>query len=102
MQRSKLKNKFNKCPSDENSRLYKQQRNYCTDLLAREKKYYFNNLELKIFKDNKTFWQRVKPLFSDKKCALKNNIAIVEDDVICTKEGEVAEKLNNFFYRCCR
>ena len=90
MQRSKLKNEFNKCPSDENSRLYKQQRNYCTNLLAREKKNYFNNLDLKIFKDNKTFWQRVKPLFSDKK------------SVICTKEEEVAEKLNNFFYRCCR
>ena len=67
MQRSKLKNEFNKCPSDENSRLYKQQRNYCTSLLAIEKKNYFNNLDLKIFKDNRTFWQRVKPLFSDKK-----------------------------------
>ena len=31
------------------------------------------------------------------KCALKNNIAIVEDDVIYTKEEEVAEKLNNLF-----
>ena len=92
-----MKNKFNKCPSDENSRLYKQQRNYCTNLLACEKKNYFNDLDLKIFKDNKTFWQRVKLLFSDKKCALKNNIAIVEDNVICTKEEEVAEKLNNFF-----
>ena len=97
MQRSKLKNKFNKCPSDENNRLYKQQRNYCTNLLAKEKKNYFNNLDLNIFKDNKTFWQRVKPLFSEKKCALKNNIAIVENDVIYTKEEEVAEKLNNFF-----
>ena len=57
MQRSKLKNRLNKYPSNENSRLYRKQRNYCTNLLAREKKNYFNNLDLKIFKDNKTFCQ---------------------------------------------
>ena len=55
MQRSKLKNRFNKCPSNENSSLYKNQRNYCTNLLARVKKNYFNNLDLQISKDNKTF-----------------------------------------------
>ena len=92
-----MKNRFNKCPSNENSSLYRKQRNYCTNLLAREKKNYLNNLDLRIFKDNKTFWQRVKPLFSDKKCALKRNITIVEDNVIYTKEEDVAEKLNNFF-----
>ena len=66
MQRSKLKNRFNKCLSNENSSLYRKQRNYFTHLPAREKKNYFNNLDLKIFKDNKTFWQRVKPRISDK------------------------------------
>ena len=71
MQRPKLKNRFIKCPSNENSSLYRKQRNYCTNLLAREKKNYFNNLDLKIFKDNKTFWYRVKPLFSDKKLCIE-------------------------------
>ena len=28
MLRSKLKNKYNKCPNDENLRLYKKKRNY--------------------------------------------------------------------------
>ena len=72
MQMSKLRNKFNNlCPSDENSRLYEQQRNYCANSPTREKKNYFNNLDLKIFNDNKTFWQRVKPLFSDEMCIEK-------------------------------
>ena len=97
MKRSKLKNNFNKYPSDENNRLYKKQRNYCVNLLTKEKKKYYNNLDLKIFDDNKTFWQQIKPLFSDKKSTLKSNIVIIEDDIVYTEEKEVAEKLNNFF-----
>ena len=53
-----------------------QQRNF---LLVTEKKKYFNKLNLKILDDNKKFWEVIKPLFS-------NN-------------GEVAEKLNNFFIK---
>ena len=63
MHRSKLKNKYNKYPTDQNKKNYNQQRNFCLSLLKREKRKYYNNLDLKIFKDNKTFWRRVKPLF---------------------------------------
>ena len=67
MKRSRFKNKFNKNPCDENKLMYKKQRNFCSNLLNREKKKYFNNLDLNIFNDNKTFWQRVKPHFQIKK-----------------------------------
>ena len=97
MLRSKLKNIYNKYPTEENNRLYKKQRNYCVNLLTKEKKRYYNNLDLNIFEDNKTFWQRVKPLFSDKKSSLQSNIVIIEDDIVYTEKLEVAEKLNNFF-----
>ena len=97
MQRSKLKNKFNKCPNDENLTLYKKQRNYCVNLLSKEKKKYYNNLDIKLFDDNKTFWQQIKPLFSDKKSILQNNITIIDNDIVYTEKKEVAEKLNNFF-----
>ena len=56
MLRSKLKNVFNKYPTEENNKLDKKQRNYCVHLLTKEKKKY-NNVDLKIFDDNKTFWQ---------------------------------------------
>ena len=97
MLRSKLKNIYNKYPTEGNNRLYKKQRNYCVNLLTKEKKRYYNNLDLKIFDDNKTFWQRVKPLFSDKKSSLQSNIVIIEDDIVYTEKLQVAEKLNNFF-----
>ena len=95
--RSKLKNKFNKNPTEENKILYKKQRNYCVHLCKKQKKSCYNNLGLKIFEDNKKFWQCIKPLFSDRKHILQRNIMILDKGEIITDDAEVAEKLNNFF-----
>ena len=97
MHRSKLKNKFNKNPTDENKRLYNQHRNYCVSLLKKEKKKYYSNLDLTIFNDNKKLWQRVRPLFSDKQKALPRDIILIENDVTISDKKEVAEKINHFF-----
>ena len=97
MHRSKLKNIFNKDPTDGNKKLYNQQRNYCVSLLRKEKKKYYNNLDIKIFDDNRKFWKRVRPLFTDKQKALAENIILVENEVTTTINKEVAEKLNSFF-----
>ena len=37
MHRAKLKNKYNKNPTEQNYLSYKKQRNYCVNLLKREK-----------------------------------------------------------------
>ena len=97
MHRSKLKNRFNKYPTENNKIFYNQQRNYCVSLLKKEKRKYYNNLDLRIFKDNKTFWKRVKPLFSDKHKGLQPDIIIVENNITTSDKREVAEKLNTFF-----
>ncbi len=97
MHRSKLKNLFNKNPSEENSKLYKRQRNFCVSLLKKEKKKYYNNLDLKVLEDNKNFWKRVKPLFSGKTKVLEKNIVILDGEEIISDNKMVAEKLNNFF-----
>ena len=97
MHRSKLKNLFNKDPTEVNKKLYNKQRNYCVSLLKREKKKHYNNLDLNVFNDNKTFWKRIKPLFSDKQKGLQKDIILVENDKITSNKQEVAEKLNNFF-----
>ena len=90
MHRSKLKNIFNKDPTDGNKKLYNQQRNYCVSLLRKEKKKYYNNLNIKIFDDNRKFWKRVRPLFTDKQKALAENITLVENEVTTTVNKEVA------------
>ena len=48
MHRSRLKNNCNKNPTEKKNRKY------------------YNNLDVKIFDDNRAFWKRIKPLFSDK------------------------------------
>ena len=53
MHRSKLKNQYNKTPNEKNKSLYRKQRNFCLNLLRKEKRKYYNNLDLKIFEDNK-------------------------------------------------
>ena len=97
MHRSKLKNKYNKNPSEENKKSYNQQRNYCVSLLKKEKKKYYNNLDTSIFDDNKKFWERVRPLFSDKQKALPRDIILVENEETISDKKVVAETLNNFF-----
>ena len=97
MHRSKLKNKYNKNPLRKTKEYTTNIEIYCVSLLKKEKKKYYNNLDLTIFMDNKKFWQRVRPLFSDKQKALPRDIILVENDVIISEKKDVAEKLNNFF-----
>ena len=75
----------------------KKQRNLCVNILKKEKRNYYNNLNLKVFENNKKFWKSIKPLFSDKQKLLERNIVIMEDKNIFSDNAEVAEKLNNFF-----
>ena len=65
MNRTRLRNKFLKTPNRENEINYKRQRNYCVNLSKKEKKTYYNNINIKLVLDNKTFWKSVKPLFSE-------------------------------------
>ena len=95
MHRSKLKNKYNKNPTENNKISYNQQRNFCVSLLKKEKRKYYNNLDPKIFKDNKTFWQRVTPIFSDEHKGVQSDIIIVENGETISDKKEVTEKLNN-------
>ena len=53
-------------------------------------------MDTKIFDSNKKFWQRVKPLFSDK-TILKQSIRLKENGKILSDKKEVAEILNNYF-----
>ena len=93
---ARLRNNYNKNPMGGNKLLYTKQKNFCTNLLKREKKKYYNDLDTKIFESNRKFWQRVKPLFSEK-TMLKQSIRLNENDKIISNKKEVAEIQNNYF-----
>jgi DNA-binding protein len=97
MHRSKLKNKLNKNPTEENRNLYRKQRNDCVNLLRKEKRNYFNNLDIKVFEDNKIFWKAIKPLFSDKQNVSQRDIIIEDEGRLISDNAEVAELLNSYF-----
>ena len=92
MQRAKLKGNFNTNPTEENHQIYKKQRNYCSNLLKKVQKEYYKSLGINIFKDNRTFWTNVRPLFSDKMKGRHNEIILIENE-----SNLVADKLNNYF-----
>ena len=96
MTRARLRNKYYKNSTPENKRSYTKQKNFCTNLLKREKKKYYNDLDTKIFDSNRKFWQRVKPLFSEKNM-LKQSIRLKENGKMISDKKEVAEILNNYF-----
>ena len=96
MNRSRLKNKFIKNPDSNNRSIYNKHRNYCVNLLRKEKKRYYNNLDLKLITDNKTFWKTIKPLFSDKNNICRK-ITLIENNEILSNDTKVAEVMDDFF-----
>ena len=50
----------------------------------------------KFVKDNKKFWKRISPLFSNK-IKSKEKITLVENDEIISGDIEVAKTFENFF-----
>ena len=97
MHRSKFKNRYNKNTNELNKNLYKKQRNFCVNLLRKEKRKYYNNLDINIFEENRKFWQNVRPLFSNKHNVSQKYIIIVEEDTVISNNTDPPEKLNNFF-----
>ena len=96
MQRSKLKNIYNREKSNASNKAYKRQRNRCTKLFREAKKVYYGNLNPSFISDNKKFWNTVKPFFSDKKVS-NENITLVDNNEIISEDSVIAETFNTYF-----
>ena len=109
MKRSRLRNKFLNTKSDIDRKAYNKQRNLCVSLIRSEKKNFFSNINTSDITDNKTFWQTVKPVFTDK-IKTKSKITLIEKNIvsqegqekidsekIITEDQAVAEVINKFF-----
>ena len=55
MTRSRLRNTFPRCRSDENKKAYNEKRNRCVKLVRSAKKAHYNNLSIKDVNDCKNF-----------------------------------------------
>ena len=96
MLRTRLRNIYLKQRTEKTKIAYNQQRNKCVRILKKSKKSYFESLDVKFVKDNKKFWKRISPLFSNK-IKSKEKITLVENDEIISSDIEVAKTFQNFF-----
>ena len=53
MKRSELATKYRRAPTDENLRAWKKHKNYCSNLYKKERKNYYESLDMKNLTDNK-------------------------------------------------
>ena len=108
MKRSRLRNKFLHSKSDIDRKAYNKQRNICVTLIRQEKKNFYSNLNMRDVIDNKMFWKKVRPLFTDKiqtkskitlieKNVLKENGKVNEIEEVITDDKAIAEIFNEFY-----
>ena len=64
--KSKIRNKYQKWPSRENPLALKEAKKFCNKLTKSVKKSYFRKVTGKGFVNNKTFWNTVKPFLTTK------------------------------------
>ena len=96
MLRSRLRNKYNEDQTAENWNKFRKQRNSCVKLFRKEKRNYYNNLDISLVTDNKKFWKTVKPFFSEKSQS-QDKIILTEGKRIISNDVEVAETMNELF-----
>ena len=97
MKRSELNTKYHKTKSIGDYNNYKKQRNFCSKLYKKERKNFYENLNISNITDNKKFWKTLKPFLSDKAKCGSSKINIVENDEILSTDKEISEAFNNYF-----
>ena len=96
MNRTRIRNRFWRNPTEENRKAYNRQRNYCVNLIRREKRKYFENLNERDVTDNKIFWKTIKSHFSDK-TGNSEKISLVDDNIILSDDKVIAETFSDYF-----
>ena len=95
MERSKLRNTFNKKRSSENWQSYKRQRNICSNILKSTKKTFFEALKINEITDNRKFWKTVKPFFTDN--CKTTNIILTERNETLNDNKKISDTFNDYF-----
>ena len=95
MQRSRLKNRYNKSRTAEHWEAFRR-RYLCAKLFRTDKRNFYKNLNISDITDSKKFWKTVKPVLSDKSRS-NSNITLIDNDTIISKDKEVAETMNDYF-----
>ena len=97
MKRSELASKYHKTKNNEDYSKFKKQGNFCSKLYKKERKKFYNNLNIEDITDNKKFWITIKPLLSEKGVCGSSKINLVVNEENLSDDKELAETFNNYF-----
>ena len=75
---------------------YKKQLNICVILLRKSNRGYVANLDTKIMKDKRKFWETVNPLFPENSYS-KESISLIHKDGLITENEDLPKTFNIFF-----
>ena len=81
MKRAKLRSAYLTTRTEPSKAAYNYQRNICVSLRRKLKRSYFENLILKLIRDNKQIWKNAAPLVSNK-IKSKERITLIENENI--------------------
>ena len=100
MKRSYLEKLYLKKKTAESLKKYEKNKNFCSRFYKKERKKYFDTLDVNKITDKKAFWKNIQPLFSEKR-KFANKITLEDSEKnILSDETLVSEELNNFFSKC--
>ena len=74
---------------------YKKLTFKCSKLYKKERKNYYNSLDIKNITDNKQFWKTIKPFLSEK-IKTTSKIKLKDQDKIISNDDKVAEEFSTF------
>ena len=96
IERSELESKYVKSKTSENLKSYKKQKKFWSKLYKKERKQYYERLDLNNVTDNQKFWKTVKPFLYEKVNTFLK-ISLVENNEIISDESKVTNSFSNFF-----
>ena len=70
--RSQIETKYLKTKTQTDLKLYKKHKNFCSKLYKKERRKYYETLDMKNILDSKKFWKTIEPFLSDKNSFLTN------------------------------
>ena len=95
--RSRLRNKFCKIPSEENEKLYKKQRNRCVAIRKKSIRNYFNKIANRNILTNENFWKIIKPFLSNKGHLENVDIMLNHNNKIICNDHELVKIFNEHY-----
>ena len=95
--RSRLRNRFCKTPTEENEKLYKKQRNKCVPIRKKIIRNYLNKIANENVVTNRNFWKKIKPFLTNKEHLGHAEIMLIQDNKIISNENELVKVFNKHY-----